>query len=112
MGADFSVVMTTIDSDDGARKIVAAALAAKLAACVQVFPIRSHYVWKGELREEAEFLVQLKARTADYQALAAVIRRVHSYEVPEILRLDIADGDKAYLDWIAQATERPAVEGS
>ncbi len=107
MSADFSVVMTTIDSDEGARKIVAAALEAKLAACVQVFPIRSHYVWKGEMREEAEFFIQMKARTADYAALAAAIRGAHSYEVPEILRVDVADGDRAYLDWIAQATERP-----
>lgn len=103
---DFCIVMTTIDSDEGARKIVAAALKSRLAACVQVFPIRSHYVWKGETRDESELFIQMKARTADYEALAAAIRGAHSYEVPEILRVDVADGDKAYLDWIAQATGR------
>ena len=39
-----------------------AALAAKLAACVQIHPVRSHYVWKGEMREEPEFLLHMKAR--------------------------------------------------
>lgn len=100
------IVVTTIDSDEAAREIARIALAARLAACAQIFPIRSLYSWKGEMREETEFLVQLKARVDDYDALAAEIRAVHGYEVPEILRIDIAAGDKSYLDWVALATAR------
>jgi periplasmic divalent cation tolerance protein len=102
----FCVVVTTIDSEAGATALARMALAAKLAACVQIAPIRSLYEWNGELRDEAELLVQMKARVADYDALAAAIRAAHSYEVPEILRLDIAAGDAAYLDWAARATAR------
>lgn len=103
---DFCIVVTTIDSHEGARKLARAALEARLAACVQVFPVHSHYVWKGELREEPEFLVQMKARAEDYALLAAAIRAVHSYETPEILKTDVADGDPDYLEWAAQATKR------
>ncbi|WP_159728676.1 divalent-cation tolerance protein CutA [Methylosinus sp. Ce-a6] len=102
----FCVVQTTIDSEAGAERIARALLAARLAACVQVYPIRSFYVWNGETRAEAEFLVQSKARAEDYDALAAALRAAHPYEVPEILRLDIAAGDPAYLDWAARATTR------
>lgn len=103
---DFCIVVTTTDSDEGAREIARTALDARLAACAQIFPIRSLYSWKGELRDELEFFVQLKARVADYDRLAAAIRAVHGYEVPEILRIDIAAGDAAYLDWVALATAR------
>jgi periplasmic divalent cation tolerance protein len=106
MSAKFSIVITTIDSDQGARSIAEASLSSRLAACVQIFPIRSHYVWKDELREENEFFLQMKALTENFDALAAVIRAVHSYDVPEILRLDIAEGDRAYLDWVAQCARR------
>ncbi|WP_036294081.1 divalent-cation tolerance protein CutA [Methylosinus sp. PW1] len=102
----FCVVQTTIDSEAGAERLARALLAAKLAACVQIFPILSFYVWEGETRADAEFLVQSKARAQDYDALADAIRAAHPYEVPEIIRLDIAAGDPAYLDWAARATAR------
>jgi periplasmic divalent cation tolerance protein len=103
---EFCIVQTTIDTEDGARAIARAALDARLAACAQIVPIRSLYTWKGELRDEAELLVQLKARVADYEALHQAIRAAHTYEVPEILRIDIASGHAPYLDWIASSTAR------
>jgi periplasmic divalent cation tolerance protein len=106
MSAQFAILVTTIDSDDKARELAKAALEARLAACVQIYPIRSHYVWNGELREDAEFLVQMKIRGEDYAPLAALVRRLHSYETPEILRLDVTEGDPAYLDWLMHATKR------
>jgi periplasmic divalent cation tolerance protein len=106
MNPSYAILVTTIDSDDKARELIEAALEARLAACAQVFPIRSHYVWKGELREEAELFIQMKLRAQDYAPLAALIKRLHGYETPEILRLDVADGDPAYLDWITEATRR------
>jgi periplasmic divalent cation tolerance protein len=102
----FCVVVTTIDSETKAKEIGQAALAAKLAACVQILPIRSLYEWNGELRDEPELMVQMKARAEDYDALAAAIRVLHSYDVPEILRFDIAEGEPAYLDWVARTTAR------
>lgn len=104
------VVATTIDSEEGARRIAAAALEARLAACVQIVPIRSLYVWNGEMRDDAELLVQMKARLGDYDALAETIRAAHTYEVPEILRFDIAAGDPAYLAWAERATRGGADE--
>ena len=106
MGAPVAILVTTVDSEERACALARAALEARLAACVQVFPIRSHYVWKGELCDEAELLVQMKLRAEDYPALAALVRRLHSYETPEILRLDVAEGDPAYLEWLRQATQR------
>lgn len=103
---EFCIVVTTTDTDESARKIAGTALDARLVACVQMFPIRSLFSWNGELRAEAEVFVQMKARAEDYDLLAEAIRAVHPYEVPEILRIDIADGDAAYLGWVAQATAR------
>jgi periplasmic divalent cation tolerance protein len=95
------IVLTTSDSEAHARAIVDAVLAAELAACVQMMPIRSFYRWKGETRDEAELLLVLKARTEDWPALEAAIRAAHTYETPEIVRLDIDAGGADYLAWIA-----------
>jgi periplasmic divalent cation tolerance protein len=104
MAADFCIVLTTASSDATVRRIVDRALADKLAACVQVLPIESHYVWKGAIQRDAEKLLLLKAKSADYGALEAAIRAVHDYETPEIVKLDMADASKAYLDWISSVT--------
>ncbi len=101
-----AILVTTIDSEEKARELARAALAAKLAACIQIHTVRSHYVWKGEMREEPELLLQMKARAADWVALADLVRSLHSYETPEILRIDVAQADGDYLAWALAATRR------
>ncbi len=102
----FSIAITTTNSQESAETIIAAVMNAKLAACVQAFPVVSHYVWKDKLQRDDEVSLQIKIRTADYVALAAAIRAVHPYETPEILRVEIAEGENKYLDWIETVTRR------
>ncbi len=101
-----AILVTTIDDEEKARALARAALSAKLAACVQIHPIRSCYVWQDEMRDEPEFLLQMKARGEDCPALAELVRRLHSYETPEILRVDVAEADPDYLAWAMEATRR------
>jgi periplasmic divalent cation tolerance protein len=100
----YCVVLTTTDSDEHAGRIVDAVLSAKLAACLQLIPMKSCYVWEGKIARDNEVLMLIKARSADYDDLAACIRAAHTYDVPEIVRLDIAAGEQSYLDWIASVT--------
>jgi periplasmic divalent cation tolerance protein len=100
----FCIVLTTSDSDDHAERIADAVLQAKLAACLQLLPIRSRYVWEGKIARENEVLILIKAKSADYDDLAACIRAAHTYEVPEIVRLEIKAGAQSYLDWIGAVT--------
>jgi periplasmic divalent cation tolerance protein len=105
----YAIAMTTVADEAKARDLARAALETRLAACVQAFPIRSHYVWKDALCEEAEVVLHFKIRHADFAALRELIRARHDYEIPEILLVEIADGDDAYLDWLAASTTRPAL---
>ena len=100
----FCVVLTTTGSEAHAERIVDAVLQAKLAACLQLMPIKSRYVWEGKIARDDEVLILIKAKIRDYDDLAACIRAAHTYEVPEIVRLDFAAGEKAYLNWIASVT--------
>lgn len=102
----YCVVMTSTDSEAGAERIAQALLEARLAACAQIHPATSRYTWKGAIARAEEWVLSIKARAADFEAIAAAIRALHSYETPEIIALPIVAGDPAYLDWLAQATER------
>ncbi|MBV8851223.1 MAG: divalent-cation tolerance protein CutA [Methylobacteriaceae bacterium] len=100
----YCVVLTTSDDDAHAERIVDAVLEAKLAACLQLLPIKSRYVWEGKIARDDEVLILIKAKSADYDDLAACIRDAHTYDVPEIVRLDIVAGAQSYFDWIAGVT--------
>ena len=103
VSAPFSIVMTTIDDEAAANAIARHVVEHGLAACVHIVPLRSVYRWQGRIEEAREFRLEMKMRTADYPQLEAAIRAMHSYDTPEIVRLDIAEGYRRYLDWLAEA---------
>jgi periplasmic divalent cation tolerance protein len=94
-------VVTTVGSREEAQRIAESLISARLAACVQVIgPIASIYRWQGKLETSQEWLCTIKALRANYAALEAAIRATHSYQVPEILAFEVADGSRNYLDWL------------
>ena len=101
----FCMILTTAQGVT-TQKIIEALLSRELAACIQTMPVRSHYVWQGVLRDEAEDLLLIKAKAADWADVEATIRAAHDYETPEILRFDVDAGSQSYLDWITSVTRR------
>lgn len=76
----------------------------KLAACVQLLPIESFYMWQGKTQNEAELLLLVKTRTALFDAAIARIKAAHSYTVPEIVALPFSAGFAGYFGWIDEVT--------
>jgi len=100
------MLLTTAPSRDEAAKIAKLLIDEKLAACVQLLPIESFYVWEGKTRNEAEILLLAKTRTALFEPAIARIKQVHSYSVPEVVGTRFLAGSPSYLDWIAEVTRR------
>jgi periplasmic divalent cation tolerance protein len=103
--ADFIIVFSTAGNAETAHRIAAALVEARLAACVQVLPIESHYRWEGALCREPEFQLQAKTRAALLPAVEALIKKLHSYAVPEILTVPIIGGSADYLTWLAASID-------
>ncbi len=96
----YSIVYTTTDSVESAEKIAGLILANRLAACIQISSIDSHYRWKGELCKEPETLLTIKTKQSVYDDLQALIQSNHPYENPEIIQVPILNGSDLYLSWI------------
>ena len=103
---DCGVLLTTLPSQEDARRIARLLVEEKLAACVQILPIESFYRWEGKVQAEGELLLFIKTRTALFDAAMARIKAEHPYAVPEIVGFPFTAGHQPYLDWIAQSTER------
>jgi len=94
------VILTTAGSSPEAAALADGLVSERLAACVQMLPINSTYVWEGAVQRDAETLLLIKTRSDAYAAVEAYIREHHSYSVPEILCLPVTAGSSDYLGWI------------
>jgi periplasmic divalent cation tolerance protein len=99
--ADYIQVATTADKRELAEQIASHLVEGRLAACVQVLgPMTSTYRWQGKIERAEEWLCLAKTRRDLFPQVEAAIRKVHTYEVPEILALPIIAGSPAYLEWM------------
>lgn len=101
------MVLVTAASERQAGRIGRALVGAGLAACVNIVPgIRSIFRWEGKVSEERETLLIVKSRADLFDRLATEVRRLHSYQVPEVIAFPIAKGVADYLNWIRQSTRK------
>ncbi|OGV57240.1 MAG: hypothetical protein A2283_21130 [Lentisphaerae bacterium RIFOXYA12_FULL_48_11] len=100
----YVIVNTTIGSADKAEKLADRIVKSRLAACVQIIPIRSIYRWKGKVEKTKEYLLLLKTKASLRNPLITFIRAHHPYELPEIVVTNITDGLNDYLKWINRET--------
>jgi periplasmic divalent cation tolerance protein len=101
----YGIVTTTLASKDDARRIADMLLAERLAACVQLIRIESHYSWKNERVSEPEVMLAAKTRAELFERVIARIKALHPYETPEIVAQDFRAGFAPYLDWIRTETD-------
>lgn len=104
--SDYGVLLTTTPNREEAAGIAKLLIDEKLAACVQLLPIESFYVWQGKTQNEAEVLLLVKTRSDLFEAAIARIKTVHSYTVPEVVAMPFTAGFAGYLDWIDSVTAR------
>lgn len=101
---DKLIILTTAGSEAEAQKIANQLVERRLAACVNIIPrIHSVYRWQRKVDAAEEFLLLIKttkSRTAEVQA---VIRELHSYDLPEFVVISIEDGSAEYLEWIEKS---------
>jgi len=101
---DYTIITTTFPTQDAAKSAAKLLVEKRLAACVQLLPIKSVYSWQGEICDESEVLLLIKSRAALFGEIAAVIKEIHTYEVPQIVQIPITDGLPEYLRWIEEST--------
>lgn len=102
---DTVIVLTNLPDRDAALKLANELVATRLAACVNVLSeCTSVYRWKGAIENAREVPVLIKTRAARYAEVEAAIRRLHPYELPEIVAVPIVRGSDDYLQWVADET--------
>ncbi len=97
----FSTVTTTVATPEDARRLAQGVLAERLAACVQVEPITSHYRWEGALHEDPEWRLVCKTTPQAVPALLALLKAQHPYTLPQLV-VQPAQASAEYAEWVRQ----------
>ncbi len=94
-------IVTTTSTREEAEKIGRAIIEKRLGACSQVSgPIKSIYPWKGNIESDEEWALTIKTLQERYEDCEALIRSLHSYEVPQIIAFKAEAAYKPYYDWL------------
>jgi len=101
---NITLIQTTCASKVEAKNIAKVLIEEKLAACVQLSKIESFYNWNNEFCNDNEVLLNIKTRKANFEKIKSKIKEYHSYDVPEIIEIDITNVDKKYLKFIGENT--------
>lgn len=101
----YSFVISTCKSRNEARKIAEKVLKEKLVACAKLIPISSSYWWKGKIVNDREILLLLQTAKGRVPKLIRRIKKSHSYEMPEIVEIEMKRGNNEFYKWISEVTK-------
>lgn len=102
--SQLAMATTTVSTADQAEQMAAQVVASGLAACAQIDgPIRSHYVWDGKAEVATEWRLTFKTTGPRLAELAALVHRLHPYELPQWIVISATDASAGYARWVAES---------
>ncbi|BAO42966.1 divalent-cation tolerance protein CutA [Thiolapillus brandeum] len=100
---EYLLVLCTCPTGKAAEHLAQSLVERKLAACVNISsPVLSVYRWKNKIEKDEEALLYIKTHTASWSTLEQAILELHPYDLPEIIALPLARGNKRYLNWVGE----------
>ncbi len=93
------LIYITCKDKKEAVKISKHLLKKKLIACSNMFPIKSMYWWNKKIVNDKEFVILAKTANKNYKAIEKEVKKLHSYEIPCILKID-SNANIEYDKWV------------
>lgn len=94
------IIETTYPNLEAAKNLAEILLKEKLAGCIHFQQIESMYEWREKIENDVEFLVRIKTRNSLYEKIEKIIKKHHSYKVPEIIAIDVTRAEENYSLWL------------
>ncbi len=99
-----AMVYTTFPDEAVAMDVCKKLVSERLAACCNIFNIKSVYTWDGNLESGNEVGVIIKTRKSLFDRLKARLTELHPYRVPPVIMVEVSRVNEAYLQWLNEVT--------
>jgi len=98
---DLMILWSTFPDVEAARRVAAALVEERVAACVNVMPgVESVYRWEGKIETSSEVLAMIKTTRLRLVECETRLRALHPYEVPEIMAVCADHVTEPYARWV------------
>jgi periplasmic divalent cation tolerance protein len=97
---DFVEFVLTCGGWQEAQAIADALLEKRLVACVEFIDIKSKYYWHGVLEESKEVKLIMESLADKFEAVEAVVTKIHSYETFVLQQLPITRLSEQAAKWL------------
>lgn len=101
-------VFTTLPTREQALELARSLVEQNLVACAQISAIESVYRWQGNVLQEPEYRLMLKACASRHAAIEAAILARHPYELPAIHAQTLERVHEPYGTWIRTESDSGA----
>ena len=95
---DLVLVLTSEVDSTVAEALAKELLNRRLAACISLREIKSHFWWEGKLQEDNEIQLLIKTTQGQLENLLDAINQLHTYQTPELLYWNVSASDP-YRQW-------------
>ena len=76
-------------------------ISSKLIACANIIKnVASIFRWKKKLNNNKEVILLAKTAQKNIKRIEKTVKKLHSYDTPCILFLEIKYGNKEFLKWV------------
>ncbi len=98
------LITTTSDNREELECIAAHLVERNLAACCQISgPISSWYRWHEKTESTLEWVCSIKTIQRRFSDVEIAISKLHHYDVPQIVAVEICNSSKGYETWVQES---------
>ena len=97
------IIKTSSDKEIILEEIAKVLLKDKIAGCINLIPgCTSLFTWDNKFNKNTEHLIMIKTIKENERRVYDIIKKMHNYEIPEIITLNVQNLDKDYKKWLEQ----------
>jgi len=93
-------IYVTCSGLEEARQIGKTLVEERLAACVNIFPVNSIYLWEGKVKGALEFAIVIKTVEEKFREVEKRVKEMHSYDAPCIVSFEVKNVSEEFLNWV------------
>ena len=94
------LILVSFETNEDAQKAANYLVDNKLAACVEIYPVKNYYVWKGEKVAADEISGIIKTDDGYFEKVRMALKKILPYEIPQIIGVKTGDVNESYLKWV------------